>query len=122
MYQPYNPYAFQAQQQMQQLQNLQFGAQAQQQIIRVNGKAGADAFQMGPNCSALLMDETAPIVWMAVTDGGGYKTLQPFDISPHEEEKPVTAGSMKSLEERIAKLEEATYGKSNAADAANDAE
>lgn len=114
MLQNFNPYGMQAPA-LAQLQQA-YSMQQTQQVIRVNGKAGADAFQMGPNSSALLLDETATIVWMAVTDGGGYKTLKPFDIKPHEEEKPVTAEGMKTLEERIAKLEEVTYGKSNDAD------
>ena len=32
------------------------------EIIKVNGKGGAEAYQMGVNSSALLLDETAPIV------------------------------------------------------------
>ena len=33
-----------------------------QEIVRVNGKNGADAYQMAPNSSILLLDETAPII------------------------------------------------------------
>ena len=73
-----------------------------QDIIRVNGRPGAEAFQMMPNSSALLLDETAPIVWLAQTDGAGYKSLSPYSIAPYEPEKPV---DVKSLEERISNLE-----------------
>jgi hypothetical protein len=72
------------------------------EIIHVNGRPGVDAFQMMPNCQALLLDDTAPLVWLVQTDGAGYKTSTPFQISPYEEPKPV---DMQALVDRIAKLE-----------------
>ena len=57
-----------------------------QEVVRVNGKNGAEAFQMLPNSSILLLDETAPIVWLKTTDGAGYPTIKPYDISPHQDE------------------------------------
>lgn len=33
-----------------------------QEVIRVNGRNGANAYQMAPNSSILLLDETAPVV------------------------------------------------------------
>ena len=50
------------------------------EVIRVNGRAGAEAFQMAPNSQVLLLDETAPIVWLKTTDGAGYPSLIPYDI------------------------------------------
>ena len=73
-----------------------------QEVIQVDGKPGVDAFQMAPNSSVLLLDRTAPIVWLAQTDGAGYKTSTPFKIEPFEPEKPT---DINALEERIAKLE-----------------
>ena len=73
------------------------------EVTRVSGENGADAFQMGPNSSALLLDETAPIVWFVQTDGAGYKTITTYDIQLHQELPPVDT---RSLEQRIAKLEE----------------
>ncbi len=73
-----------------------------QDVIQVNGKQGAEAYQMAPNSSALLLDNTAPIVWLAQTDGAGYKVVTPYKIVPIEPEKPV---DLNALEERIAKLE-----------------
>lgn len=72
------------------------------EVVRVNGKGGAEAFQMAPNASILLLDETAPIVWLKTTDGAGYPTLTPYDIAPHKEQTPVDT---RNLEERIARLE-----------------
>ena len=70
------------------------------EIIHVNGENGARAFQMMPNSQALLLDDTAPIVWLAQTDGAGYKTITPYEIKPIEQKEPI-----KSLEERIERIE-----------------
>ena len=84
-------------------QALQQGPQ-QTRVVEVTGKAGAEAYQLAPESSILLLDNTAPIVWLVKTDGAGYKSLVPYDIKVHEEEKP--ADHYKDLEERISKLEE----------------
>lgn len=94
--------------QNQYLQNLMMPQQ--QEVVKVNGKNGVDAFQLAPNSSALLLDTTASIVWLVQTDGAGYKTSTPYDITPHVPEEEV---QFKSLEERITKLEEAINAKSN---------
>ena len=90
------------------LQNLMLPQQ--QEVVKVNGKNGVDAFQLAPNSSALLLDTTASIVWLVQTDGAGYKTSTPYDITPHIPEEEV---QYKTLEERISKLEEAINAKSN---------
>lgn len=94
--------------QNQYLQNLMMPQQ--QEVVKVNGKNGVDAFQIAPNSSALLLDTTASIVWLVQTDGAGYKTSTPYDITPHVPEEEV---QFKSLEERITKLEETINAKSN---------
>lgn len=81
-------------------------------IVHVNGENGARAFQMPANSNTLLLDDTAPVVWLAQTDGAGYKTVTPYDITPHVPEPPV---DVKALEERIKKLEEMLNDKSNVA-------
>ena len=66
---PYN-------QQLSQLMLQQAIPQAtKQEVIKVNGKNGANAFQLAPDSSALLLDTSAPLVWLVQTDGAGYKTL-----------------------------------------------
>jgi len=82
------------------LQNLMLQPQ---EVVKVNGKNGVDAYQIPPNSSALLLDTTASMVWLVQTDGAGYKTSTPYDITPHIPEEEV---QYKTLEERIAKLEE----------------
>ena len=48
------------------------------EVIKVNGEPGARAFNMPPNSSVLLLDESAPIVWLKTTDGAGYASLNPL--------------------------------------------
>ena len=91
------------------------------QIIKVNGRGGAEAYQMPPNAQVLLLDETQPLLWLKQTDGAGYPTLTAYDIKPHEE-KPLP--DMKNLEERISKIEETikheSYITNNSREKSND--
>ena len=80
-----------------QIPQLQLPA-PQMQVIRVSGENGVDMFQIGPNSSALLLDETAPIVWLVQTDGAGYKTKTPYNITPHT---PEPSPEIKSMDERL---------------------
>lgn len=80
--------------------------QTSQQVIRVTGEGGARAYTLPPNSSALLLDDTAPIVWLVQTDGAGYKTLSPYKIEPYS---PAPEPDMNSIIERINRLEEALY-------------
>ena len=105
----YEPYGYGQQPMMPQMQQRQDWQQRMQarnaprcEIIQVNGENGAKAFVMAPNSSALLMDTTAPIVWLCQSDGAGYHTQTPFSISPYQPDPPV---DVRSLVERIARLE-----------------
>jgi hypothetical protein len=87
----------------------QYGQQALQpqgiksEVVRVNGQNGANAYQLASNSSILLLDETAPIIWLKTTDGAGYATVTPYKIEPYTPEPTI---DIKSLEGRISKLEE----------------
>lgn len=72
------------------------------QIVQVSGENGARAYQMPPNSSTLLLDNTDSLVWLVQTDGAGYKTITPYTITPYVPEPPV---DVKTLEDRIAALE-----------------
>lgn len=111
----YNPYQFQNPSQYQPMVNpVQY--QQRSEVVRVNGRNGAEAFQMPPNSSVLLLDETAPIVWLKITDGASYPTLTGYEIKPIETEtKMVNNASYEALEERIAKIEERLNEQSNVA-------
>lgn len=82
------------------------------EVIHVNGRGGADALQMLPNSTALVLDDTAPLVWLLQTDGAGYKTVTPYSITPY---KPEPVPDMRTLEDRIRRLEEMLNGKSDTA-------
>lgn len=73
------------------------------EIIHVNGRNGAEALQMAPDSNVLLLDDTAPLVWLCQTDGAGYKTATPYLISPYQEPTPV---SMDDINKRLERLEE----------------
>lgn len=75
----------------------------QQEVVKVNGKNGAEAFQMAPNSSAILLDSSAPLIWLCTTDGAGYKSVTPYSITPYKEAPPI---DVNNLEQRISKLEE----------------
>ena len=88
---------------------LNWGQPAQrQEIVRVNGENGAKTYQLPPNSSALLLDESAQLVWLVQTDGAGYKTAVPYTISPYQAQP---APDLHTLEERISRLEEMINGK-----------
>lgn len=110
-YNPYNPYnAFSNNS----LYNpasagLGYGQPAiKQEITRVNGGAGARTYasHMAQDSSALLLDESEPLVWLAQTDGAGYPTLTPYSIKPHQPEQQINTND---LERRIKKLEDLIY-------------
>ena len=82
--------------------------QQRQEIIRVNGENGAKAYQLPPNSSALLLDESAPLVWLIQTDGAGYKTTTPYTIAPYQAQP---APDYNSLAERIQRLEDMINGR-----------
>lgn len=74
-----------------------------QRITEVNGENGARAYQIGANSSVILLDTSEPIIWIVQTDGAGYKTVTPYDITPHIPKEQV---ALDSIEQRLKKLEE----------------
>ena len=73
------------------------------ELIQVNGRAGAESFRMAPNSSAVLVDTTGAIIWFARTDGAGYLTVEPYDLTPHKEQPKF---DMDKIEERLKIIEE----------------
>lgn len=105
-YSPYGPAGMPGGTGMQQPQQCQ--------ITRVNGRNGADAFRMAPNSTILLLDENDPIVWLKQTDGAGYATVTPYQVSPYKPETPV---NVSELENRVKRLEERLNAKPDDANA-----
>ena len=79
----------------------------QQQVIKVNGENGARSYTIGANSSALLLDDSGLMVWLVTSDGAGYRTVTPYDITPHQSQPAPDFGS---LENRIKRLEEIVNG------------
>ena len=74
----------------------------QQEIVRVNGKEGAEAYRLAPNSSVLLLDETAPLVWCKMTDGAGYPTMTAYEITPYT---PPAPPDYSTIDARMAQIE-----------------
>lgn len=94
----YNPFA-------QNMSFNNFGAPPKYEVITVYGKEGAEALQMAPNSKAILLDERPNInlIWLAQTDGAGYKTVTPFTYAPYVEKPPVDTNE---LSDRVANIEQ----------------
>lgn len=91
------------------LQN--YGYSQKVEVVKVHGEHGANAFQLPPNSSALLLDETEPLVWLVYTDGAGYKTVIPYKISKAQTSQETQAEQFKALIERMDRLEAALNAK-----------
>ena len=104
----YNPYQF---------NNPYQNVIPQQHVIQVNGKASVDTIQLAPNSSVLVMDTSAPIVWLCVSDGVGRVTSTPYDITEHQEILTETATDLEqrisNIEITLAKMEDKINAKSN---------
>ena len=77
------------------------------EIIKAKGKSGAEAkmLTMAPNSQAIFLDESAPVVWLAIVDEAGNKTLSPYDITPAKTQEEKDAARYAELEQRIIALE-----------------
>lgn len=71
------------------------------EVIRVNGRGGAEAFQMAPNSDVLLLDTTGPIVWLKTTDGAGYATCTAYNITPYQPEPQIDTTALLARIERL---------------------
>lgn len=64
----------------------QMAAQQQRpmELVRVTGTDGAKAFQMPPNSTAALFDDSQDIFFVKSTDGAGFPTIRTFSFAPYE--------------------------------------
>ena len=102
---PYGQTPQEIQEQISKMLMPQQQQQASIHTVKVNGRAGAEAYNMPPNSDTILLDMNESIIWFVMTDGAGYKTVVPYDFHPHKEVSQ--QDTIKSLEDRITKLEEA---------------
>ena len=85
-----NPYALQMQNLQNQLQQMNPYQQNQgsNQIQYVNGIESANAYQMSPNSSVLLMDNNLPRFYVKTTDAAGMASVKTFEFHEYVEQKP----------------------------------
>ena len=76
----------------------------------LNGRTDANNFSIGPNSSIILPDANEDIVWWIRTDSMGNKNITPWDVTPHQDPKPV---DLNALEARLANIEEWINAKQN---------
>lgn len=97
-YNPYNPVSVTG-------NNSPYQSQ-RQEVTKVNGREGANAYPLSPNSSTLLLDINQPIVYLKQSDGAGYCTINAYTISPVKEECVNNITDTNDLEKRIKRLED----------------
>ena len=89
---------------------------AKREVEYVSGFDGANSVLMGPNSSGLFLDKDENVLWVIATDQNGSKTLvKGYHIGEeYSPPKPVTLedlmAQMKSMNERLNKMEESSNG------------
>lgn len=98
MYPNYNPYGFPLAYQPPR------PSLAQQQVVTVAGAESLAQIQLAPNSSILVMDQSAPIVYLCQSDGVGKVTSTAYDIAPHKDK---AQAERESMDARLAAVEAA---------------
>lgn len=80
----------------------------------IHGQNAAWQFPMGPNSEIYLPDADQDIIWWIRTDAQGNKNVLGFDVTPHQEPKPI---NMDEINTRLAAVEEWINGKQNKSNA-----
>lgn len=61
-------------------------------IIKVNGRAGADTFQLNaPNAMVALFDANEDKFYLKITDGAGYPTVETYRFTRENDTAPAAA-------------------------------
>lgn len=86
--------------------NSPYQMSSRQEIIKVNGREGANAYPLNtPNSSVMMLDINQPILYVKISDGAGYCNITTYTISPFEQEM-IKPNNTDDLEKRIKRLEE----------------
>lgn len=75
-----------------------------QEVTKVNGMDGANAYPLSANSSVLLLDINNPVVYLKQSDGGGFCSVTPYGITPIEQKQNASTDTT-DLEKRITRLE-----------------
>ena len=84
--------------------NSPYQSQNRQEITKVNGRDGANAFPLSANSSILLLDINNPVVYLKQADGGGFCSVTAYGITPIEQNQTASTDTT-DLERRITRLE-----------------
>ena len=118
----YNPYLYNynnAYYQPQPVQTPQNAQQATNDIVWVQGEAGAKAYLVAPNTTVTLWDSESPTIYLKTSDGRGIPSMRILDFKERTQNvqsgpvfKDTTSDELKdlrakydSLEERLTELE-----------------
>ena len=92
----------------------QVPVQQDQDIQYVNGRQGAEAYQMMANKKAILMDANLPRFYVKQTDANGQASIKSFDFKETEEEKPKEYVTKQEFEAFKAKMKGGRHESNNA--------
>ena len=91
---PYMPQQYQPYTAYQQPPSVQYAGSSQPPVngvIKVNGRDSAMQYQLPPNSmSPALFDNNGKTFYVVSTDGTGMKTVEAFDYTKHEDERPIS--------------------------------
>ena len=89
-----------------------YSGQQSIESIRVNGRAGVENVQMGPNGFGLFLDKNEPILWVKSTDQLMFPTITGYELVPLDESQLNTEkiqngeeNELEALKNRITELE-----------------
>ena len=80
----------------------------------LHGENAAWQFPMGPNSDIWLPDANEDIIWWIRVDANGNRTVQDFDVTPHQKPEPI---DMNAILARIDALEDKVNAKQNKSNA-----
>lgn len=81
------------------------------ELTRVNGIAGAQAYQMPPNSVAALFDASTDLMYIKSTDGAGFPSIRTFAFSEQTEAPQAQSATLDRIMTTLDEIKEALNGK-----------
>lgn len=77
----------------------------QVKIFNVNGRAGAEAFNLAPDSSIFLLDSKDPVIWLVTTDSAATKTITRIkaviEEEPAQQQTVAPSGELQQVNEKL---------------------
>lgn len=77
----------------------------QVKIFNVNGRAGAEAFNLAPDSSIFLLDSKDPVIWLVTTDSAATKTITRIkaviEEEPAQQQTATPSGELQQVNEKL---------------------